>query len=216
MSSLFLEHSCAWYSASCLQLPSHHQDGAEGDGNSLDSQRLKHVSIILHSRICQPQIQAHSAFCKPAPFLFSSDLVPIFKILFCCSIVGLLRCVNYCCTAPLFSHAHVYMYPLYIPFLLVYLRILTTVPCAMQKGLDVYAFHNSSYLLISNSRSTPAPLPEDRFPINSSPHPRTGDQGSYFLDHPRAVSPPCFSSSFFLCLKPLPPCLLPGELFILK
>lgn len=76
----------------------------------------------------------------------------------------------------------------YIPFLLVYHRIVTSSLCYAE-GLGVYPFHNSSYLLISNSGSTPAP--PLRTGSQSAPPPTPGQVAKVPIFGPprRAVSP---------------------------
>ena len=72
--------------------------------------------------------------------LASPDSFLFIIILFYLSIVDLQCCVNFCCTAKVIQ---LYIYMCFFVFfsIMVYQRILTVVPCAIQYDLVVYPFY---------------------------------------------------------------------------
>ena len=63
VSTIFLAPSRAWWSASFL--PPGRSWGVVTE--PCWTPRVKSLSVILYSRICQPRVQAHRALCKPSP-----------------------------------------------------------------------------------------------------------------------------------------------------
>ena len=57
------------------------------------------------------------------------------------------------------SVTHIYIFLFVFFSIMVYHRILSTVPCAIQQDLVVYPSYTSLHLLIPNSQSIPPPLP---------------------------------------------------------
>ena len=130
------DHDARQQRPQCVDCAS--QSVAQGSGNASTAGLRSHHNHLLADGQKASCVKPF-LICTESPFGIVFKYFPSVKKLFYWNIVELQCCGNFCYTA---KFIHVYIYTFFFTFLsiMVYPRMVSTVPCPIQKDLVVYIF----------------------------------------------------------------------------